>query len=214
MGMTNKFDRKVFKRPKFSLSDALTWVVIIFLLYVCVVFCVFSNYFEAVAVKGRSMLPTYNTNGGEDTVYVHKGEYGYGDIVIIDTQEKAIIKRIVGLSGDRIEIKQVDGEYRLFRNDIMLDEEYIYNISGNISTYHNLLEYKSENPDCFDGNVFVVGHNQVFALGDNRGESRDSSYYGAFDTSQISGKVYYKVDSKSNRALSLFVQIFFPYFCK
>lgn len=212
--MKNKFDRKVFERPKFPLGDILTWIAIIFLVYVCVVFCVFSNYFEAVSVKGRSMLPTYNSSGGEDTVYVHKGDYNYGDIVIIKLEGKSIIKRVIGLGGDRIELKFVNGEYRVFRNDTMLEEDYIYSISGNISTYHNLRDYKNENPECFEGNTFVVGENQIFALGDNRGDSRDSSYYGAFDVSQISGKVYYSVDSNSNRTLSIFFQIFFPFFYK
>lgn len=212
--MKNRFDRKVFERPKFPLGDILTWIAIIFLVYVCVVFYVFSNYFEAVAVKGRSMLPTYNTSGGEDTVYIRKGDYDYGDIVIIELEEKAIIKRVIGLSGDRIEIKLVDGKHHIFRNGTMLEEDYIYNISGNTSTYYNLHDYKNNNPECFDGDAFVVGENKIFVLGDNRGESRDSSYYGTFNTSQVSGKVYYSVDSNANRTLSLFFQIFFPYLYK
>lgn len=210
--MKNKFDSKVFERPKFPLGDILTWIAIIFLVYVCIVFCAFSNYYEAVSVKGRSMLPTYNSSGGEDTVYIHKGDYDYGDIVIIELENKDIIKRIIGLSGDRIEIKLINDKYRVFRNNILLDENYIYSIDGNVSTYHNLRTYKSEHPEYFDGDVFVVGNNQVFTLGDNRGDSRDSSYYGAFDISQILGKVYYSVDSNSNRTLSIFFQIFFPYF--
>lgn len=212
--MKTIYDRKVFERPKFPLGDILTWIAIVFLVYVCIVFYAFSNYFEAVSVKGRSMIPTYNTSGGEDTVYVHEGEYGYGDIVIIDTTEKTIIKRIIGLGGDRIELKKVDDEYRIFRNGTMIDEDYIYSLSGNASTYHNLREYKNSHPDNFDGNVFVVGADQVFALGDNRAESRDSSYYGAFDISQITGKVYYSVDSNSNRTLSIFFQIFFSFLYK
>lgn len=214
MCMKNKFDQKVFERPKFPLGDILTWIAILFLVYVCVVFYAFSNTFDAVEVKGRSMLPTYNSSGGEDIVYTREAKYTYGDVVLIATDNKTIIKRVIGLAGDRIEFRFDGNNYHLYRNGTKLNEDYILNITGNAVSRRHLLSYKETHADEFDGEIYVVGENKVFVLGDNRADSKDSTYYGAFDSEQITAKVFYKVDAKSNPTLSIFFQIFFPYFYK
>ncbi len=212
--MENQYKKTVFTRPKFPLGDILSWIAIIFLIYVGIVFFAFSRYFEAISVKGRSMIPTYNKNGGEDTVYVHKANYAYGDIVLIDTEDKTIIKRIIAMPGDKVELKLQDGEYTVFVNGEALTEPYINGPSGNRTTFQNLIHYKSMHPGEFDENSYVVGENMIFALGDNRAESKDSSYYGAFSLDKVKGKVFYSVDSHSNTTLSLFIQLFLPILCK
>ena len=133
--MENQYKKTVFTRPKFPLGDILSWIAIIFLVYVGIVFFAFSKYYEGVAVKGRSMIPTYNKNGGEDTVYVHKSDYTYGDIVLIDTEDKTIIKRIIAMSGDKVEVKLFDNNYTVFVNGEALSETYINGINGNRITY-------------------------------------------------------------------------------
>lgn len=209
--MDKKFNRKVFERPKLPLGDIFTWLAIIVMLYICAVFFAFSNTFDAILVSGDSMIPTYNKNGGQDTVYAKKSEYTYGDIILVDHSNKTIIKRVVALAGDRVEIKLFEGQYRVYLNGEILDEEYINDISGNRVTYQNLLAYKTEHSSEFDGDVYVVGENKIFALGDNRAVSRDSSCYGAFDLSRVQGKVFYKVNSGEVAFWSLFVQMFLPF---
>lgn len=210
----NKFRQLVFERKKFPLGEILLWILLIFLCYVVFVFYSFADYFEAVNVDGDSMIPTYNKNGGNDIVYTHKSDYNYGDIITINVGTKTIIKRVVGLEGDQIAIKKVDGEYRVFRNGGILEENYIKDISGNLSTYQNFHNiFKEDYPEKFDENgVMTVGENEIFVLGDNRGGSRDSSYYGNFDLSQVTGKVFYSVPADHNPTLSIFFQLFFPIF--
>ena len=208
----NIFNKPVFQRKKFPLGEILTWILLIFLCYVVFVFYCFSDYFEAVAVDGKSMLPTYNSSSGQDTVYVHEDNFTYGDVILVDIGSKVIIKRVIGLSGDQIQIKKVNGDYRIFRNSVMLEEDYIYDISGNANTCYSFYNIFAENkPEYFnDEGVMTVGYNEVFALGDNRDVSKDSSIYGNFDYSQVTGKVFYSVGANENPTLSIFFQLFFP----
>lgn len=62
------------------------------------------------------------------------------------------IRRVIGLPGDKIEIK--DG--KVYRNDELLEEEYITGTT--------------------EGEVgpIIIGEDEVFVLGDNRGSSTDS----------------------------------------
>lgn len=162
-------------------------------------------------MDGTSMVPTYNRLGGQDIVYAHESEFTYGDIIIIDTGNKKIIKRVIGLSGDQIQIKKNNNEYRIYRNGEILEENYINDISGNASTYHAFYNiFAKDQPENFDGDVMTVGFNEVFALGDNRDVSKDSSMYGNFDYAQVTGKVFYSVHSNENTTLSIFFQLFFP----
>lgn len=66
------------------------------------------------------------------------------------------IKRIIGLPGDTIEIR--NGE--VLRNDLLLDETYL-NAFNKHQTFSNT-------------NIFTVPDNQYFVLGDNRNGSSDS----------------------------------------
>ena len=149
-----------------------------------------------------------------DTVYINKYDktYKYGDIIVISTTSDAIIKRIVGLPGDVIDFVRVDGVYKLERNGEIIDEDsyILINNSPLIPTYsqngmdtaYNLrwINLKEEKPELFNEHgKLVVGDSQVFALGDNRKVSIDSTYHGPFEMSAIQGVVenikYYKESS-------------------
>ena len=156
-------------------------------------------------VSGPSMQPTFNypVLANTDTVYVnvYDKSYQYGDIIVVsvDDNERAIIKRVVGLPGDILDIVEVNGEYFLERNGEVIVEDYIlYDNSISVplsykngmyntrARFNDMLDQHTE--DVRDGKYVVPSHS-VFALGDNRGKSQDSSYYGAFPYDNIQGVV-------------------------
>lgn len=90
----------------------------------------------------------------------------------------AYIKRVIGLPNEKVEIKSnYDGSYDVYINDELLDEPYIMD--------------KFEYPSCKDGLIcgpIVLGEDEYFMMGDNRGHSADSRYWGALKKERFIGK--------------------------
>ena len=133
-------------------------------------------YFVQISkVYGTSMLPTYHE--GNIVFYKHS-EPKRNDIVVVDCKdanmkETFIIKRVVGIGGDHIEIK--DNE--LYLNGELLEEDYI-----------NGAMINSEDM------VVDVPEGKVFVMGDNRNNSLDSRKLGYFDFDEdVIGRVFFTV---------------------
>ncbi|MBF8984303.1 signal peptidase I [Lutibacter sp. B2] len=132
--------------------------------------------FECIQVRGVSMYPTLKN---KDCLLINRFEYiindpKVGDIIVFRTSSnKKMIKRIVALQGDVIEI--IKGQVII--NDIALKEPYI-------------LESSLENVKRK-----VVAHDTVFVLGDNRIKSKDSRFeeIGYIYNEDIIGKVFFRI---------------------
>lgn len=126
------------------------------------------------------MLPTFHEGNIVlvDKVFYKRSEPERNDIVVVDYKdanqnETFIIKRVVGIGGDHIEIK--DNE--LYLNGKLMDEDYINGIMIN-----------SEDM------VVDVPKGKVFVMGDNRNNSLDSRKLGYFDfDDDVIGKVFFTV---------------------
>lgn len=134
-------------------------------------------------VKESSMEPTLYENNYlivNKLAYFRKDHPKYGDIVVfrsdIDRDDgpgkKLLIKRVIGVEGDVITIK--DG--KVYRNGEVLDEPYV---NG-----------QQTQDDDIDVDNEVIGTNQMFVMGDNRDVSRDSrsKLVGQVGEDQLVGK--------------------------
>ena len=98
-----------------------------------------------------------------------------GDVIVFNppvSSDKPYIKRVIGLPGDTVEIK--DGT--VYVNGTRLDETYLHGDTTDCQ------------PRACDPVVVPEGH--VFVLGDNRAHSSDSRYFGTVEISSIVGKAW------------------------
>ena len=86
------------------------------------------------------------------------------DIVVVDRGEEYIIKRVIGLPGEKIEYK----DNQLYVNDKKVKDNHSTEVTNDF--------------------VIEVPKDSYFVLGDNRTNSLDSRYFGAFKKNQILGK--------------------------
>jgi signal peptidase I len=130
-------------------------------------------------IPSGSMLPTLQIN---DRLIVDKLSYRFanpvrGDIVVFDPPAKlgfkdAFIKRVIGLPGDRVEVKNG----KVYVSDKVLSEKYIEEAPG----------YSWSSTSLTPDGIIPEGHYLV--LGDNRNNSYDGHYWGFIPKDRIIGK--------------------------
>lgn len=157
---------------------------ILILLLICLVvmgaaFWFSRTYLIVYPIDGTSMEPTVHDDDFVLLFRTHKVKYD--DIIVFysDTMGKYLVKRVIGLEGDRIDIaySEEDGLFHVYRNGERLGEDYINEPMVADSTYHEL--------------SVTVPAGKVFFLGDNRLNSSDS-HYGNFyaDVDLIEGVAF------------------------
>lgn len=138
-------------------------------------------------VSGESMYPTLNDR---DYLILNRlsykfGEIERGDIIVFKTnlkqdngKEKDLIKRVIAIPGDHLVIENS----KVYINDELIDEPYIHNA------------YTSGDIDI------VIPENKIFAMGDNRENSKDSRSedVGLVDENDILGEVMVRLLPISN----------------
>jgi signal peptidase I len=130
---------------------------------------------EARFIPSESMLPTLEVG---DRLIVEKISYRLhaperGDIVVFDPPPRsgfdrgnAFIKRVVGLPGETIAVR----EGRVYIDDKPLDEAYL------------------QEPPAYEMDPLTIPAGNVFVMGDNRNNSADSHVWGALPISNIIGR--------------------------
>jgi signal peptidase I, bacterial type len=150
---------------------------------------------QAFKIPSRSMMPTLLVG---DHILVNKFIYGVkvpflrktiipitnpqrGDIVVFiypNDRSKDYIKRVIGVSGDKIEIKNKI----IFINGKQYSDAYgIYS--------DNVIYPGSMQPRDNFGPV-TVPPESLFVMGDNRDESADSRFWGFVDLKDVEGKAF------------------------
>lgn len=133
-------------------------------------------------VRGASMEPTFNSG---DYIFTSKVTYKMrspqrGDVIVFNSPKNAdieYIKRIIGLPGDKIVIK----EGAVSVNNTVLNEPYI---AARTPLW--------ENGFIKEGVEFTVPKEHLFVMGDNRPRSSDSREFGPIPISSVIGQVFYR----------------------
>lgn len=121
-------------------------------------------------VDGESMMPTLTD--GQLSFGSSIANYERGDIVVIRAPQKYLVKRIIGLPGEKVESKNG----KIYINNQELNEDY-------------LDPERNINSSKFEWSI-QLGEDEYFVMGDNRDNSADSRYYGAFSRKYLAEKLY------------------------
>ncbi|MBP7017793.1 MAG: signal peptidase I [Deltaproteobacteria bacterium] len=149
----------------------------------------------AYKIPSRSMVPTLLVG---DHILVNKFIYGVkipllrrtiipvsepkrGEVVVFiypNDRSKDFIKRVIGVAGDKIEIKNK----KIFINDEEFKDSY------GIFSDSLVLPQSLQPRDNFG--PIIVPEKSIFVMGDNRDESLDSRFWGFVNLKDVEGKAF------------------------
>jgi signal peptidase I len=116
-----------------------------------------------------------------------------GDVVVFkypEEPERDFIKRVIGLPGETLELKQK----QVYINGKKLDERYVHFLTPPSSHAQEFAPYDVRE----QYGPVTVPSGQYFVMGDNRDNSQDSRYWGFLPRDYIKGKalmVYWSYES-------------------
>ena len=152
------------------IKDSIKFILVVFVLMFLMVYVV-----SITQVVGNSMSPTLE-NG--EVLILNKAKYRFsevkrGDIIAFTYEDtKYLIKRVIGLPGDYISIK----DNKVYINGKYYKENYLKDIDTPNFELTNLGYTK-------------VPENMYFVLGDNRDNSLDSRKIGLVNKTDIIGEI-------------------------
>lgn len=164
------------------------WVISI-LIAVIVAFVVREYVFTLVKVQGQSMEPSLHNN---DRLYVNRFFYTphKGDVVIFTPAtdpERPYVKRVIATEGDTVYIDFRTG--KVYVNDQLLEEEYIYEETREIGNYIADLIQKGQ---YSKNDPIIIQPGYIFVLGDNRNNSKDSRHLGPVPIDEVMGGAVFR----------------------
>lgn len=127
-----------------------------------------------VRVDGTSMENTLKEN---DILILKKFDHSYErfDVVVFKYNNQKLIKRVIGLPGEKVEFKN---------NKLYINGEYVE---------EDFLGSKSFNFNITNIGYDVVPDDEYLLVGDNREESYDSRYFGTVKKEDIEGTVNLRI---------------------
>ena len=167
-------ERKRYRRQK-AYNKALGGTIYVLTIVAAVAVLIATLVLPVLQIEGKSMEPTL-VNG--DIVLLNKTvNFDRGELCGFSWNNKLLIKRVIGLPGDWIEI---DTDGTVYLNGEQLDEPYAEQLAVG---------------ECDLEFPFQVPQEQYFVLGDMRESSIDSrnTLIGCVEKDQIVGKVFFRI---------------------
>ena len=167
-------ERKRYRRQK-AYNKALSGTLYVLTIVAAVAVLIATLVLPVLQIEGTSMEPTL-VNG--DIVLLTKTtKFGRGDLCGFTWNNKLLIKRVIGVPGDWIEI---DTDGTVYLNGEKLDEPYAEHLAVG---------------ECDVTFPYQVPPEEYFVLGDMRESSIDSrnTLIGCIKKDQIVGKVFFRV---------------------
>lgn len=162
-------------KHKRAYGKALRGTVYVLVVVAALAVLIATLFLPVLQISGTSMEPTLHDD--ELIMLVKTDKLKLGELCAFSYQNKVLIKRIIAVPGDRVDI-EADGT--VYVNGKVLDEPYV--------SEKSLGECDIEFP-------FYVPEKKLFVMGDHRETSIDSrsSAIGCIETEQIVGRVFLRV---------------------
>ena len=176
---TPRVDRRSTFGCLFEVVETLVLTLVIFFViqtFVAQPYQVQQNSMERTLEPGQYVLV--------DKLTPRWDSYDRGDVVVFNppaswtADPTPFIKRVIGLPGDTIEVKD-DG--KVYVNGTALDEPY---------TYKNDAGVNEPTTASLDQRTWVIAPGQLFVMGDHRQKSADSRVFGPINISDVVGRAF------------------------
>ena len=167
-------ERKRYRRQK-AYNKALGGTIYVLTIVAAVAVLISTLILPVLQIEGTSMEPTLSN--GDIVLLMKTTRFDRGDLCGFTWNNKLLIKRVIGVPGDWIEI---DTDGTIYLNGEMLDEPYVQQKAFG---------------ECDLEFPFQVPQEQYFVVGDMRESSIDSrnTLIGCIPKDQIVGKVFFRV---------------------
>ncbi len=164
-------------RYKGGYLKALRGTVAILIVVASVAVLAATMIFPVLRIYGDSMTPALEE--GNIVVTLKGSAYERGDLVAFYYNNKILVKRVIALSGEWVNI---DEDGRVYINDIYQEEEY-------------LAEGERAMGECDIELPYQVPEGRIFVMGDHRSVSIDSrsSTVGCVAEEQVVGRLLFKI---------------------
>lgn len=167
-------ERKRYRRQK-AYNKALRGTVYVLTIVAAVAVLIATLILPVLQIEGTSMEPTMSN--GDIVLLAKTTRFDRGDLCGFTWNNKLLIKRVIGVPGDWIEI---DTNGVIYLNGEKLEEPYVQQPAFG---------------ECDLEFPFQVPQEQYFVVGDMRENSIDSrnSLIGCIPKDQIVGKVFFRI---------------------
>ena len=188
----NKKDKLPSEKGKKSFTKSFLEQLELIVIFFAIMVLVFTFVCKTCKVVGESMRETLQ-NG--ETVLIWSLFYspGYGDVVVIHDNEalnEPIVKRVIGLPGDKIRVEHTSDS---MKTTITHADGSVTVLDSANEDYVRYVDERRALGHYSEDETYVVNDGEVFVMGDNRLNSRDSRELGAYSSNQILGKVVFRI---------------------